>query len=182
MNLSAKIDVFQFCQGERARDGSLAVSGLSRLADLLASTQGDVAWSVEGRTRARTGAQPDCLLSLRISTRLHRPCSRCLQALEVTVDSTRDFLVVRSEREAEQRDDPESETDVLVGDSRFDLTEWIEDELILALPPVQFHERCDGLAVQQSGATPPAGDPFDEATERRRPFEALLRMKRPGVE
>lgn len=177
-----KIDVFQFCQSAGEASGRLAIERLPRLADLLVSTDGEVDWSLEGRTRARAGAEPDCLLTLRITARPKPPCSRCLQALEVEIDSARDYLVVRSEKEAEQRDDPESEVDVLVGDRHFDLSEWIEDELILALPTVQFHERCDGLAALQASAESPEEGPSDGEPDRRRPFEALLRLKRPGVE
>ena len=182
MNPSVKIDVFQFCQSEQARDGRFAIADMSRLTDLLVRTDGEVEWSLAGRTRARTGAGPDSLLNLRIAARLHLPCSRCLQAREVSIESTRDYLVVRSEAEAERRDDPESDIDVLVGERRFDVLEWIEDEMILALPPVQFHERCDGLAALEARAQQPEEASSDGESDRRRPFEALKGLKRPGVE
>jgi uncharacterized protein len=186
MNASMKIDTFQFCRSSREIEGRFAIADLSRLADLLSETGGEVQWTLAGRTRARSGAEPDCLLSLRLASLLRCPCSRCLQAVDVTIDTGTEYLVVPTEEEAERRDDPESEVDVLVGARHFDLAEWIEDELILALPPVRFHEHCDGLLRLQTGAPAsseePGTEPDDPFSDRRRPFEGLSRLKRSDVE
>jgi len=181
-----KIDTFQFCRGAREIEGRFAIADLSRLADLLSETDGEVQWTLAGRTRARTGTEPDCLLNLRLASLLRCPCSRCLRAVDVPIDSIADYLVVPTEAEAERRDDPESEIDVLVGARHFDLAEWIEDELILALPPVPFHGHCEGLLRLQAGpkalSEDPGADPGDPFSERRRPFEGLSRLKRSDVE
>ena len=73
----------------------------------------------------------------------------------------RRFRFVRSEEEA-LRLDEESEDDVLVLPARLDLLEFLEDELILALPIVPRHDACPSplpLAALTSQEAP-APNPF----------------------
>ena len=171
-----EIDSFDLARRAGSREGSLEVSGLSRLADLLAQPEGQVEWRVEGRRISRTGAPADSVLRLRMSARLHLCCGRCLGPVPIGVAAERDYLLARSEEEAARRDDPESDFDILVGSARFDLAEWIEDELMLELPPVSFHEACTPLSINR-GLPVEAGDEVFE--DRRKPFAALARLQVP---
>jgi uncharacterized metal-binding protein YceD (DUF177 family) len=90
--------------------------------------------------------------------------------------------VVRSEEEAAQRDDLESELDVVVGSRRFGLEEWLEDELILALPAVVFHDQCEGLSPREPVAPQAYGSDSEGGASTRNPFAALGRLKKAGPE
>ncbi|NBO93951.1 MAG: DUF177 domain-containing protein, partial [Planctomycetia bacterium] len=79
-----------------------------------------------------------------------------------------------TEDEAARRDDPEADFDVLVGSRRFDLVQWIEDELVLELPPVSFHDDCEAPAHRSLELDAAPQTPLDE---RRRPFAALAGLK-----
>jgi uncharacterized protein len=173
---SLEIDSLEFARRANLLEGSFELARMRRLTDLLALPDGRVDWRVEGRRVSRTGGSPDSLLRLRLSAQLQLPCGRCLGAVPVAVSAERDYLLASSEEEAARRDDPESDFDILVGSRRFDLSEWIEDELMLELPPVSFHQGCAPLSIELT----PAASAEDEAREdRRKPFAALSRLKTP---
>jgi len=171
-----EIDSFEFARRASLLEGSLELSHMSRLADLLAMPEGRVDWRVEGRRISRSGGRPDSLLRLQLSAQLQLTCGRCLGAVQVGVSAERDYLLVGSEEEAARRDDPESDFDILVGGRRFDLVEWIEDELMLELPPVSFHQACAPLSIE---LTPATGAEDGAQESRRKPFAVLERLKTP---
>jgi uncharacterized protein len=163
-----RLDVAALCRGSESVEGRAPLAGLPRLCDMLVLPQGDapdVAWSAQGSLRARPGAAAERWLRVRAEARVVLQCQRCLEPLPQGLQADRSILFVDSEKEAE-RLDQEIEDDVLALPPRFDLLEWIEDELMLALPLVPRHDACAAL---------PAGA---EAPERARPFEALAALHR----
>jgi uncharacterized protein len=86
-------------------------------------------------TRASTG----WVFDSRLSVRLHGPCVRCLA--DAVVEET---LVLR-EYQATSPDSEELTTPYLV-DDRLDLSAWVRDSLILALPDkILCRPDCAGL-------------------------------------
>jgi uncharacterized protein len=111
-------------------------------------------------------AQTWCRLSFQ--TRLLQRCVRCLEPVALAVNEERQFVFVASEDRAAELDEDLDQADVLVGSKRFDLAELIEDELILALPPLAQHEVCT-LPTETN-----AEDLLEEAPPN--PFEALKKV------
>ena len=64
------------------------------------ATGGAVHWSARGERRPRRGGEPDTWLHLRLATRLHLECQRCLQPVETPLEIGRSLRFVQGEEEA----------------------------------------------------------------------------------
>lgn len=166
------IDTASLARDGRTLAGELAVGKLPRLASLLATAEGVIDWSARGWRNARPEGGHDDFLELSFSANLHPACVRCLEPVAVPVSDTRRYRLVDSEAEAERLDPEDDEYDVLVGGPRFDLEALIEDEAILALPPMPRHEHCEPAM--------PLDDEAPAEEEREKPFAALRQLKRSG--
>ena len=95
-------------------------------------------------------------------------CQRCMQAMELSVDSTTHVALILTEADA--ADVPEELEPVLARDGRISAGELVEEELLLALPIVPLHEKLSECAV--SPAAPlVAGEEPEHVTQR--PFAGL---------
>lgn len=99
-------------------------------------------------------------------------CQRCLGEVDEHVGFDRSFRFVATEALAEIEDE-ESQEDVLVVSSQFNLLELVEDELLMAMPLVPRHAECPQpvrMHVEDPG--------FAEALpEKPNPFAVLGKMK-----
>jgi uncharacterized protein len=183
------IDTDEFTRRAASQSGVLALGALSRLDSLLSDSEGELSWQLRGASRQRSDGSVERTLQLRVEAPLRLVCSRCLRPLGFKLELTRGFLLARTEREAIDLD-LSDESDVLVGDRRFNVSDLIEDEVILALPSVATHPDCSlqsadrlnqspelGTDVGQSGAitTAPLAEPSHNGT--RKPFAALVDFK-----
>jgi uncharacterized protein len=130
------IDAFEFARKALEASGSIAVADLTRV-DVL-ERSGLVAWEASGSSDAN--GKP--FLDIAARGKLMLACQRCLEPMvhDVVVDAH--LLLVRSDAEAEAVPIEDLELDAVVASESFDLTELIEDEIILSLPLVPKHERC----------------------------------------
>lgn len=166
------IDTSRMARRGETLGGERMVEQLPRLASLLASAEGGIEWRARCWRNERPEGGHDDFLELSFSATVHPACVRCLEPVAVPVADTRRYRLVDSEEEAERLDPEDDEYDVLAGGPRFDLDALIEDEAILALPPMPRHERCEPARPFESDA--PAGE------ERESPFAALRRSRRNG--
>jgi len=95
-------------------------------------------------------------------------CQRCMQAMELSVDSTTRVALILTEADA--ADVPEELEPVLARDGRISAGELVEEELLLALPIVPLHEELSECAVPPT-APLVAGEAPEHVTQR--PFEGL---------
>jgi uncharacterized protein len=149
------IDGFEFASAGATQQGSMPISGFSRLRDLLASDAGEVAYKVEGLRDER--GRP----SLRVAVQgtLQLRCQRCLEALPYEVNE--EDLLVLAATQAEIDADPvdaQAPDRVLAG-KQMAVRDLVEDELILALPYAARHEGCKAAAGTggRNGSSPFAG-------------------------
>ncbi|HEY0877252.1 MAG TPA: DUF177 domain-containing protein [Zeimonas sp.] len=166
------IDTSRIARSGQSLSGEMAVERLPRLASLLASPDGRLEWSVRGWRNARAEGGYDDFLELSFSGMLQPACVRCLEPVAVQVSDTRRYRLVGSEAEAERLDPEDDEYDVLAGGVRFDLDALIEDEAILALPPMPRHEQCEPVRAFED--EPAAED------DAEKPFAALQRLRDRG--
>ena len=172
----ARLDVASFAKDAGELDGRWPLRQFSRIKDSIHAEQpvddGDeVVWSARGEFREARGDQPQAWLHLKATARLRLECQRCLGPVELDVDIDRSFRFVAGEDAAAQMD-ADSDEDVLALTRALDLSELVEDELLLALPLVPMHDVCPVPLL--------TGDP--EAAENREgpnPF-AVLAGFRPG--
>lgn len=168
------LDVKAFAQAASTIAGHDLLSKYERLIE---ETQGLGAdrmlnWSAHGELRTDEAGVEQVWLHLTVGASLPLTCQRCMGPVDIEVAVNRSFRFVGSEEAAEAQDE-EAEEDVLVLSPDFNLSDLIEDEVLLALPVVPRHETCPvdvKLAVADPG--------FDTAlAEKRNPFAVLAKLQ-----
>jgi len=167
------VDTTRLARAGEALSGRLAIARLSRLASLLATPEGCLDWNARAWREARPEGGHDEFLELQFSATLHPACVRCLEPVAVEVGDRRRYRLVANEAQAERLDPGDDEFDVIAGGARFDLAALIEDEAILALPPMPRHDRCEAAIAHQEPAPPDVDAPA-------KPFGSLQRLRRNG--
>ncbi len=166
------IDTTRLTRAGEALSGRLDVARLSRLSSLLAAPGGCIEWKARGWRDPRPEGGHDDFLELQFSATLHPPCVRCLEPVAVELGDTRRYRLVADEAQAERLDPDDDEYDVLAGAVRFDLAGLIEDEAILALPPMPRHDHCEAANASRQAV------PAANAEASTNPFAALQRLRR----
>lgn len=146
-----------------AISGDLAVSQFSRLRGSLHDASG----TVHVRLTCMPGEAGAIRIQGSLSTTLKVDCQRCLGAFDLPLEVNIDALAAP---ETGVGTDPDREVDVLMRgeDNLVHLGDFVEDELILAVPlaPVHPKDQCPA-----SGYCPERG------TQRENPFAALKSLK-----
>ncbi|RMX11353.1 DUF177 domain-containing protein [Allofranklinella schreckenbergeri] len=143
----------------------------AELASGVASADRAVHWRIAAELRRDAAGQPMPWLHCQARTTLALTCQRCLQPAETTVQSDQWFRFVATEAQAEQEDE-DAEEDVLALQGPLNVLTLIEDDLLLALPPLVKHEACDSPAPLHS-----ADAAFNAAGgETNRPFAQLAQL------
>ena len=153
-------DAFVFAREGRVLEGTLPVSGFERLQDLLTDSEGEVAFVLEGFK----GERGEPMLQLQVTGTIALACQRCLEAIPFDLDVDNLLEIVPEGAELSQDELEDDTRDFLPVAKELDVAEFIEDEILLALPVAPRHERC-GL--------PGAAD----AGERVHPFAILAGLK-----
>lgn len=164
------LDILAFARSKDSLEGIDPLARHARLVeDITGTPEGrTVTWKAVGEWREKTGSAAQPWLHLSGETTLPMTCQRCLTPVDVPVAFETDFRFVADEATAEAEDD-DSEEDLLVLRRDFPLDELIEDELLLAMPPVPLHDVCP---VALPAAVEDAG--FAAAQEERsHPFAIL---------
>ena len=138
------IDSLKFAADGGCLTGNLAVSSLSRLADLLASTEGWLSAELSG-FRGTGDREGNLGLHLCVTGRLVLWCQRCLA--EVDFDCIIDSRLLLMPPSAPEADWPEDELesddyDAIPASREMSVRLLIEDEVLLALPIVPRHADC----------------------------------------
>lgn len=151
---------------------------LSALDRLCESAQGRVDglvvhWRIDGEQRVqRYGAEPQVWLHLKARAQVPMVCQRCLSEALIPLEVDQSFRFVANEKRAEE-EDGDSEEDVLVLSRDFDVQALLEDELIMALPPIPKHDKCPKEPRFEA-----ADHGFDDATPAKaNPFAVLGQLK-----
>ena len=153
-------DAFVFAKEGRVLEGTLAVSSLERLHDLLTEVTGEINFRLQG-FKSEHG---ELMLHLTVSGVIPLACQRCLKAIPFNLDVD-NLLEIVPEGSDMSQDELEDDTrDFLPVAGELNLAELVEDEILLSLPVAPRHEKC-GL--------PGAAD----AGERIHPFAVLAGLK-----
>lgn len=123
----------------------LTLSHLPRFAEAVLSLNGHVAVEV----RFYRDEQRRLRVSGHITAECELTCQRCMNGMPYHIDADFELMIVVSDEKAQMV--PKSFEPWIVAD-KGDLYEVIEDELLLALPYVLYHEEgeCSGLASFQT--------------------------------
>jgi uncharacterized protein len=166
------IDLFETIRNQETLQGHASIANMSRVRDVVLCENAVVQWVLVASAPVKTGGVRELRMTLSATGSYDLRCDRCLEPVTYTVRALRDFLVVRDEATAESLDLDADEYDVIAGSKTFDLLALIEDELLMALPPVPMHEDCDAPNHSQESQS----DSFDEITAKN-PFAVLSQLK-----
>lgn len=158
-------DPRKFAQQGISLQGFVPVAALSRLVSVVQETTGDVQVDLafglnEEKKKVVTGhATADLTLV----------CQRCLEKVTVPVQSDISLAIVWDEEQAQAL--PEYLDPWIVGEGSADLFEMIEEELLLSLPAVAYHEEpCVDRQLFTSGKPV-------EVKKEKNPFQVLEQLK-----
>lgn len=188
-----RLAVAAFAEAAQTLEGEHPQTHFPRLVDsLLPDAQGarpPVRWSVRGARRQPRVGPAETWLHLSAHTAGRLTCQRCLEPMDLALDiDDQPFRFVESEAVAAELDE-EVEEDLLVLSTAFDLFTLIEDELLLTLPWVPRHARCEGVPgsavpVRLEGESDddealaaPSETDAEPAPRRPSPFAGLAQLK-----
>ena len=153
-------DAFVFAKEGRVLEGTLAVSSLERLHDLLAEISGELSFRIEGFK----GKRGEPMLNLTVSGEIPLACQRCLKAIQFDLDVD-NLLEIIPEGADMSQDELEDDTrDFLSVAGELFVAEFVEDEILLSLPVAPRHEKCGLPGAANAG-------------ERVNPFAVLAGLK-----
>lgn len=162
-----RADPWRLAAQGRVLAGRAALGSLTRLAPSLAGS-GDADYSLAFHLDAERRA----VVTGRVTARLVVQCQRCLEPLAIAVDSTFELAFVRGLDEAARL--PESCEPALAEDGWVRPLDLVEDELLLALPPVPLHEDGGCRAQPASNRDGPA------EKDAKNPFAVLAALRNAG--
>jgi uncharacterized protein len=163
-----EVDAFEFCRSKDSRQGQVNVADLPRLAAETVDGSGALQWSVQGGNDGRGNPA----MELAVTGDLRLQCQRCLQPMDVHIDSAASVVVARDDESADALDEAlaEESVEVIVGSPTFNLLALVEDEALLALPVAPRHEQCE---LKEAPA-----DVSEAAGKKESPFAVLGKLKR----
>ena len=140
-----------------------------------------VSWKASAELRPGVQAEEDVWLHLTASASVPLTCQRCMGTVDMPLEVDQWYRFVATEAIAMAEDD-ESEEDLLVMESQFDLLAVLEDELLMALPLVPMHGECPVAPVMQVGEEALVSVTSKDGDDRRlgekpNPFAALAQLK-----
>ncbi|HEV7139231.1 MAG TPA: YceD family protein [Steroidobacteraceae bacterium] len=160
---SRPLDVDRLSRGEAEIDLEVPLSELPRLKSRIPGIGGSVRGSA--RFRRQSGF---AVAELSFAGKATLQCQRCMQAMELAIESTTPVALILEEAAAAQV--PEELEPVLARDGRISTGELVEEELLLALPIVPLHEELRECAVPAAAPLLDAQAP-EHVTQR--PFAGL---------
>ena len=158
-------DPRKFAQQGIPLQGFIPVAALPRLVDVVQEATGDVQVDLvfglnEEKKKVVTG---------HASADLTLVCQRCLEKVTVPVQSDISLAIVWDEEQAQAL--PEYLDPWIVGEGSADLFEMIEEEMLLSLPAVAYHEKpCVDRQLFTSGKPV-------EVKKEKNPFQVLEQLK-----
>lgn len=164
------IDPLSLAESGRRLRGTLRVRDMSRLKASLHSPDGDGEVEVD----LRAGIDEQGVRFLRGSIRgvLSVTCQRCLEAMELPVDSRVALGLVTNHAQTDRL--PEPYEGLVLETRQISLIGIVEDELLLALPIVAMHAE----PACQAEARPMDAGPDDGRGGSANPFAVLARLKK----
>jgi uncharacterized protein len=164
--LPRHIDPRKFAHQGLDLQGDIAVSDLNRLASLVLDNAGEVKVVLEfgvdeERHRVITG-EAQCAVNV--------TCQRCLEPVEITLDAEINLAMVWDEERAKQL--PKTLDPLILPEGPADIYTIIEDELLLELPMVSYHDKD---CIEQTSF----GDEevVTETKSSKNPFQVLEQLK-----
>lgn len=167
--LPKRIKPAKLARQQRTLEGFLPLASMPLLVQDCVSDQGKVEASLELKMAGSLAT-----LSGQAQAELTMTCQRCLEPTLITLKVDISLAFVATEEQAENLSSEYEPCFQL--EEEVVLAEVLEQELILALPIVAYHDSCQQEAVNQPREEEPA------APKRPNPFAVLEQLKNGGSE
>ena len=165
--LPTTLDVRKAAARELTVSGCLELSGMSRLCGILASGEG----SVEASCAFSRDEENRAIVALRVEAKLEVTCQRCLESLPLAIESENRLAIVSDDDMAKQL--PADLDPWVVEGEQGNLWALVEDELILEVPAVAYHDTESCKQLLDAYRQPPATQERDGDN----PFKVLEQLK-----
>jgi uncharacterized protein len=128
------IDSLDFARRGGELIGEVPVAELTRMADLLADSEGKISYVLRGLA----GKDGNPQLELLVDGVCNLRCQRCLNALTYPIKLVSRLRLV-TEGEVDNADIEDDEVDSIPAEKRLDILTLLEEELLLSLPIAPKH-------------------------------------------
>ena len=163
--LPKQADPRKFAQQGISLQGFIPVTELPRLADAVEDSAGEI----QVELAFGISVEKKKVVTGHALAELTLVCQRCLEKVNVPVESNISLGIVWDEEDAEKL--PEYLDPWIAGEGVADLYDMIEEEMLLSLPKVAYHEElCVDRQLFSSGK--PA-----EVKKTKNPFQVLEQLK-----
>lgn len=160
-----------FTRLKQEASGKLAINGMKRLLDLVQSPEGDIHYVATGRTvnSADGSVLRKLLLKVQGAVLLAGDAPGSVWSHELDIE--RMFVLVRDESELPPLEDEPDDEDYLVADKELDLSELVEDEVLLDIPgaPMGVADPAEMGSIEDVGG---------RGEQKENPFAALAALKK----
>ena len=177
--LPVEVDPFKLVEQGRIFDGRIPIDDFSRLKEQLFESADNDTVAVDDNivnvhiefTRTDTGLP---VVRGSISSNLQMTCQRCLKGKDEFFETNLEVVLVSSDAQAEKLQ--KGFDTWLVEEQKMFLLDFIEDEILLALPLVVAHDECD--AARKLIEALPEDEISEVEQEESNPFAALKVLKK----
>ena len=170
--LPTTLDVRKAAAREVTVSGTVALEKLPRLQTLLASDEGHI----EAECRFERDEENRFIAEVNIRAELYVRCQRCLERLALQLESSNRLAIVSDDELARQL--PASLDPWVVDSETGDLWALVEDDLILEVPAVAYHDTEACRRLLDDYRQPPS----DIERDGDNPFKVLERLKTGSTE
>ncbi|MEP5765523.1 MAG: YceD family protein [Halieaceae bacterium] len=167
--LPTTLDVRKAAAREATVSGLVPLSELARLQGVLASNQGNA----EAHCAFSRDEEHRYIVTVSVTAAVEVRCQRCLESMPLKVESENQLAIVGDDDQARQL--PARYEPWLVEEEQGNLWSLVEDELILAVPIVSYHDTDACKQLLDEYSQPP--EVVEEAGDN--PFKVLEQLK-PG--
>ena len=177
--LPVEVNPFRLIEQRRQLTGQVDAGTLPRLQELLVQDAGELV--VELDFDYSLSKLP--MISGKVCGSVALECQRCLEPVQVEIDASLNVVVTTSQTDRQPED--EGYEICIVEDERLFLQDFIEDEVLLALPVVPRHANCKPVkalretSIEESVSSAGIIDTkHQQEEERENPFAALKDWKK----
>ncbi len=174
-NSGKYIDSFRFAKEGQSFEGMFAIKQMNRLDDVALNPEDVFEFRIEGIIGDK--GWPGAILNLRGVLKL--TCYRCNKPMLFPINEEVLFRFTKTEEEADaipiEEDD---EVEVIVGSSKLNVLQWIEEEILLCIPLRPVHdEDCMKELKEQKEKEEKKKEEEKEEEKAPNPFAQLLGLK-----
>lgn len=167
--LPTQVEPYRLAANAERREGLVSLAGMTRLAEEAGEQQGDC----EVRLDFGVDAQGRRFIEGWLKADVQLACRRCLEPMPMTLESH--FLLGMVASDAMAAELPGSYEPVVVENEQLNLLSVLEDELILSLPQVVYHDEAECAVSRDQLASGADSEVSDEPATS--PFDVLRKLK-----